>query len=148
MNSKPDSALRPDLYLNNSTDIHKIAPNLNQSQQDQIKIKSSLTSSFILYLVSLLFYYIPIIVNSLPILFFVVCSTELWLPFVSLWVIPPLFKSMCKLVSESKFGRQRIAIRGQSIWPNRDSLFCKVNMARDYFMSCICMVSSIWDLCM
>lgn len=29
---KPDSALKPDLYLNNSTDIHEIAPNLNWSQ--------------------------------------------------------------------------------------------------------------------
>lgn len=52
-------------------DIHEITPNLNQSQQDQIKIKSSLTSSFILYLVSLLFYYGFIIVSSLPILFLV-----------------------------------------------------------------------------
>ena len=71
LNVKLDSALEPDLYLNNSIDIHEIAPNLNWSQQDQIKIKSSLSNSFMLYLVSLLFYYVSTVESSIPILFLV-----------------------------------------------------------------------------
>lgn len=71
LNVKLDSALEPDLYLNNSIDIHEIAPNLNWIQQDQIKIKSSLSNSFMLYLVSLLFYYVSITESSIPISFLV-----------------------------------------------------------------------------
>lgn len=106
-------------------------------------IKSSLTGSFILYLVSLLFYYGSIIVSLLPILF-LVCVLQSWgcLLFISLnnTTTSPQTDLLLKANFPGKVLPSEVRTNAA------DSLFCKVCVAGDDLMACVCTVLTILAL--